>query len=236
MTGASDTGDSESGRPIQVWGKPGVDGGNQGVGEWVVNPDVQGHRDKLLFASVAYHLETFHRVHISKSCLPSRCPPQIALMVVQDITRQLPFTVLPTVQSGWVAMIKASGGSSPASSPAPPPPTGDKTSMSPSEQQQQQQQLGGGSRTMTSSSPSSVTPGGTVDGQPQPHPASKPNGTPLLTPAASAAAAAAAARPVNRARQLKMQEVMTEAARLRWEALEEVEKRAMIQVRPSSMV
>jgi len=38
------------------------------------------------------------------------------------------------------------------------------------------------------------------------------------------------ARPVNRARQLKMAEVMSDAALLRWEAMEEYERRMMVQV------
>ena len=130
---------------------------------------------------------------------------QIALMVVQDISRQLPFTVLPTVQSGWVSMVKNAtlAAASDKPLPPPPPPAHPPVSTSPA----------GPDASGSVASNGSGGPQGTKPANPSPSPTAAPP------------------RPINRARQLKMQEAMSDAARLRWEALEEVEKRAMIQVR-----
>ena len=116
---------------------------------------------------------------------------QVALTVVQDIKKQLPFTVLPSVLGGWIALVRR------ASFDDNQPSTG---------------------------------------GQPQAAtPASLQRSPSSLQRSPSYAAAAppvtkAKTRPVNRARQLKMNEKISDAARQRWEALDKVEQRAMLQV------
>ena len=123
------------------------------------------------------------------SGLPFPVPAlQVAMGVAQDVARQLPFTVLPTVVSGWVALIQGKN--------QPPPP---------------QPHPGAPGHASTSGScQGSDSSGGQAAGE--------------------AAAPPPPARPVNRARQLKMTEVMSGPAQDRWAALPPNEQQMMVQV------
>lgn len=114
---------------------------------------------------------------------------QVALTVVQDIKKQLPFTVLPSVLGGWIVLVRMAG-------------FDDK-------------------QPTTGSHQAPASPG-----SPQPSYAAAAAASPPPVPQVTKART----RPVNRARQLKMNETISDAARQRWEALDRVEQRAMLQV------
>lgn len=173
---------------------------------------------------------------------------QLALAVVQDVGRQLPFTVLPAVQSGWVALVREK--------------------ESPQGQGQGQGQGGGGGGGGGLSSSESLSKGGSsgsvVDREMPQGPLAAAIAKRLEKKQAAAAAAAALSpeaqdpspfspeaqdprsdssrakaaspvvvlpqRPVNRARMIKMSEVLSEAGRKRWEGMDEVERKTLVQV------
>jgi hypothetical protein len=161
---------------------------------------------------------------------------QLALAVVQDVGRQLPFTVLPAVQSGWVSLVRekdspqgGGGGPAPlASSPSllrPPASAGPNVDGSMPKGPlaeaiaKRQEKKAAKFAALASSSPpvSSSSPQDASPVEPEPEPGRQ---SPLVLPS----------RPVNRARLLKMSEAMSEAGRKRWMGMDEVERKILIQV------
>ncbi|KAL6756408.1 dynein heavy chain and region D6 of dynein motor-domain-containing protein [Haematococcus lacustris] len=130
-----------------------------------------------------YALNMLQRVQLMQGATDSEAeaakPLQVALGVAQDVSRQLPFTVLPTVLSAWAAIVQVH----------------------------------------KPGTPRTQTPG--------------PSTEMGLLPSVSSGAAAklqSRSRPVNRARQLKMTEVMSCAAQDRWTAMGVYEQQMMVQV------
>ncbi|KAF5843487.1 dynein heavy chain and region D6 of dynein motor-domain-containing protein, partial [Dunaliella salina] len=217
-------------------------------------------------------------------------PMQVALSMAQDLTRQLPFTVLPTVVSAWAAMVqgKVPQNMTPQRPSMPPSSSNtvpaDSTAQQQQQQQQQQHKQGmaeGGTKGMKSALRGTTAATEAGEGADQHRSKLKHSVTMAEGPdaeakgwggnkedggsnapgssagtagaaasagaanagaTASAAAAAAAggkmerpkpagsARAVNRARQLKMTETISEQALARWQAMGEYERKMMVQV------
>ena len=193
LSGAAAEGESDSGKPIQVGGGEGRSiqvGGGEGTAEGPCEVGCVGCQTGRARppCSSSPSLPAFFY-------LPRSPPPplQVALSVVQDISRLLPLSVLPSVLSGWAALVRTAdliGGA--AAAPAAGAPAAGIPSPTSSPVR--------AGTAVTSSSSGAI--------KPSPSPS----------------------RPVNRARQLKMQEPMSDAARQRWLAMDDMERRVMAQV------
>lgn len=155
-------------------------------------------------------------------------PLHVALMVAQDVGRQLPFAVLPTVLSAWVAMVQ--GKNQPGAPGGPPKPgtrPGNSASSLPAPARGSVQRTESGSS--ESQAPGSNGPAAAAS-------TGQPRGLSVVVEGGGAGAPPTqqqqgTPRPVNRARQLKMTETMGVGAAERWAALSEYERKMMVQVR-----
>ena len=161
-------------------------------------------------------------------------PMQLALAVVQDVGRQLPFTVLPAVQSGWVSLVREKDGTQqgggaggqallpPSQSLARAHGSGPKINVEDSAPQGPLAEAIAKRREKKAASASSSP-------QDNSQASSEPEAPPSLSPRAQSTVPLPQ-RPVNRARLLKMSEAMSAGGRKRWDGMDEVERKTLIQV------